>query len=366
MNIAVISSSDDFNTNVIFNKIYRDDCLFYLRLIKIEIEKKGWSFNAVNEVDASKTDILIVFRVDSNIGRILRIIKENTAVKIIHVMHEPPLIVPMHDLSIVEKMPFDLQYALNDDMADRSRVVRKICYGVTPISVEDIPSVKFSEKKFITTIAGAKFSNKRNELYSERVKAIMFFLKKPTGFDLYGVGWSGCENRDIRNVYLGSVDNKKNVLKNYKFALCFENTRGYRGYVTEKIFDCFAAGTVPIYYGAPNIEKYVPKECFIDFRDFDNYERLYTFLYEMTELEYQAFLDAAKVYIVTDKYRKNNAYGYTDTLMSGLDEIAHKVLKRSALGLRVVLILNVIQNMMFYLKNFKSCRRFLFDLVTAW
>jgi len=91
------------------------------------------------------------------------------------------------------------------------------------------------------------------------------------------------------------------VLKNYKFTLCFENTKGSRGYITEKIFDCFAAATVPIYYGAPNVGDYIPKECFIDFRNFRNYESLYTFLHEMTVIDYQSYLDAVKEFIKTEK-----------------------------------------------------------------
>ena len=40
------------------------------------------------------------------------------------------------------------------------------------------------------------------------------------------------------------------------------------GYMTEKIWDSFKAKTVPVYWGASNIEEYVPKNCFIDYRDF--------------------------------------------------------------------------------------------------
>ena len=40
--------------------------------------------------------------------------------------------------------------------------------------------------------------------------------------------------------------------------------RNVNGYVTEKIFDAFKAGCVPVYWGAENITKYVPAECFID------------------------------------------------------------------------------------------------------
>ena len=46
----------------------------------------------------------------------------------------------------------------------------------------------------------------------------------------------------------GNIDNKVEWLKSYKFNLCFENS-SYPGYLTEKLFDAFMAGCVPIYWG---------------------------------------------------------------------------------------------------------------------
>ncbi|MDA3966383.1 MULTISPECIES: glycosyltransferase family 10 domain-containing protein [Helicobacter] len=45
---------------------------------------------------------------------------------------------------------------------------------------------------------------------------------------------------------------KINWLKDYKFNLCFENS-SYAGYTTERIFDAFIAGCIPIYWGDPVI-----------------------------------------------------------------------------------------------------------------
>lgn len=48
-----------------------------------------------------------------------------------------------------------------------------------------------------------------------------------------------------------------------KFSLCFENCV-YSGYVTEKLTDAFAAGTVPIYLGSADIGKDVNPSAFIN------------------------------------------------------------------------------------------------------
>jgi hypothetical protein len=67
------------------------------------------------------------------------------------------------------------------------------------------------------------------------------------------------------------------VLSGYRFALCFENT-AFPGYVTEKIFDCFRAGCIPVYLGAPDITSLIPAGAFIDARDFSDLTGLESFM----------------------------------------------------------------------------------------
>jgi hypothetical protein len=47
-----------------------------------------------------------------------------------------------------------------------------------------------------------------------------------------------------------------NFLNNYKFMICFENS-SVENYFTEKLINAFYAGTIPIYWGCPNISDYV-------------------------------------------------------------------------------------------------------------
>jgi predicted nucleic acid-binding Zn ribbon protein len=48
------------------------------------------------------------------------------------------------------------------------------------------------------------------------------------------------------------IPNKLDGLKDYMFSIVVENSI-YPKYYTEKITDCFATGTVPIYYGDKSI-----------------------------------------------------------------------------------------------------------------
>lgn len=64
------------------------------------------------------------------------------------------------------------------------------------------------------------------------------------------VNSGGCykNNIDIPN----GVSDKYEFQKKHKFSICFENSR-HPGYVTEKLVQGFSAGTIPIYWGAPDV-----------------------------------------------------------------------------------------------------------------
>jgi len=160
-------------------------------------------------------------------------------------------------------------------------------------------------------------SNKRplkfkNELYGERLKAIKYFSEHG-GIDLYGAFWDRLifspytlYKKYVKASYKGFVDNKLQAMSKYKFAICFENEIA-QGWITEKIFDCFLVGTVPVYYGATNITDYIPANCFIDFRDFKDYDALKEYLDKMTSAD-------------LEEYRKNVTAFYK----SGKSDVFHR------------------------------------------
>ena len=54
---------------------------------------------------------------------------------------------------------------------------------------------------------------------------------------------------DVYGRYAGRpVPSKYELFNRYRFALCFENDL-YPGYVTEKVFDAWTAGAIPVYWG---------------------------------------------------------------------------------------------------------------------
>jgi hypothetical protein len=142
-----------------------------------------------------------------------------------------------------------------------------------------------------------------SELYKDRLDTIRHFSRS-ADFDLFGRGWSDTstlsrdEARAVARSYRGEVPafEKVSTLSNYRFALCFENT-AFPGYVTEKIFDCFAAGCIPIYLGAPDIKDLVPACSFIDARDFRDFAGLESFIRTMKLEVARECVDAAADFI---------------------------------------------------------------------
>lgn len=69
------------------------------------------------------------------------------------------------------------------------------------------------------------------------------------------------------------LENKVKVMQQYLFYLAFEN-QCTKDYMTEKLWGPFEAGTVPIYFGAPNVKDHVPNHSIIFVNDFNTTDAL--------------------------------------------------------------------------------------------
>lgn len=79
--------------------------------------------------------------------------------------------------------------------------------------------------------------------------------------DLYG-GIFGSKKIGISDGEHYHHKKKTEALKDYMFSITIENLK-YNTYFTEKVTDCFANGTIPIYYGTDNICNYFNKDGII-------------------------------------------------------------------------------------------------------
>jgi hypothetical protein len=204
---------------------------------------------------------------------------------LVYFLWEPWLVDPSYyDL-------FSRVYTYDDSLIDGKKFF-KFYYPVMQQMHSGLPV--FEDKKFCTLVA--------SNWTEERVQMIKFFETKPEGeFEFFGN--SAYNSRLYHGAIPGghTSDEKINTLKNYRFCICFENTHHLKGYITEKIFGCFAAGCVPVYWGAPNIEEYIPKKCFIDYRDFPTHEALYQHLKMMSKEAHNQYVENIRAFLKSEK-----------------------------------------------------------------
>jgi hypothetical protein len=109
------------------------------------------------------------------------------------------------------------------------------------------------------------------------------------------------------------AEDKYGTLAQYVFCICFENMM-LKGWITEKIFDCFYAGTVPVYWGAPDITDYIPAECFIDMRQFGSYSALRDYLKSVSPAEIRRYKECARDFLGSPRFQKFSTDAFVEIL----------------------------------------------------
>ncbi|POB13201.1 glycosyltransferase family 10 domain-containing protein [Halobacteriovorax sp. DA5] len=266
--------------------------------------KIGYSLDTYRNYDLKKIKPDFCIFLDMPFKSIRSIIPSD--VKKILILREPYL-VRKDNYDINKHKDFDKVLTWNEELLEKGG--KYIFYPSTRFFKENFVKreISYCDKKFLCLINGNLSSRVKGELYSERVNVAKWFERnQPDVFDLWGRGWDKFTIKlgnkflrlkkplFIRPSWRGEIDNKLKCLSGYKFAICFENSKNNNNYITEKIFDCFLSGAVPIYFGAPNVTKFIPKSCFIDYREFKDINDMYSYLINISEdryLEYQSEIE---------------------------------------------------------------------------
>jgi hypothetical protein len=228
--------------------------------------------------------------------------------KMVLFLWEPPTVEKEGYDPEVQKL-FGKIYTWNDDLVDGVKFFK---FYYPELREKQTAPVPFEEKKLCTMVATRLSSKHPNQLYSEREKVIRFFEDKSDLFDLYGRGW---EKKQFVN-WKGTIPDKIETIKNYKYSICYENMRDVPGYITEKIFDCFAAQNVPVYWGASNVAEYIPIDCFIDRRKFKDEEELLHFLQKLGEKEYNGYLERIAAFQKSDQAKLFSIGHFIETFLT--------------------------------------------------
>ena len=105
------------------------------------------------------------------------------------------------------------------------------------------------------------------------------------------------------------------ILDRARFSVCYENSRGSPGYLSEKIFDCFTSGCVPVYIGTTHAAPPIPAACYIDADAFPTFDALLTHLEGIDATRYAAHQAAIRDFLASaGAMRFTNAH-WCDTLV---------------------------------------------------
>jgi hypothetical protein len=152
---------------------------------------------------------------------------------------EPPIINGENYQNIIKnKENFKYIFTHHKNLLNQSENVVYVPHGGTWMREDDINI--HDKSKLVSCI----FSYKNWNPYHRMRFRVYDRLKDDSRVDFYG---SGCEK---------PIEYKTEALKDYMFSVAIENDNSDT-YFTEKLTDCFAMGTVPVYYGSRKVvEKY--------------------------------------------------------------------------------------------------------------
>lgn len=307
-------------------KPFNSSVFYQNRIFKIEnghnifagindyLSKKGIDISTIDQKTEASKYVYADVPYPWNITAWLQIFFTSQEKKILFCF-ESPLVNPFNHCKFFYRN-FGTIFTWNDHLVNKSLTISKFNIPQVELKMTSNP-VGFNKKKFAVCVNAKKsaislfrvLSPYKTDLYKERLRFISFFENhSDIEFDLYGKGWSKPGKFNLYemifgvkhlNVYKGEIPEggKIKVISNYKFCLCLENASA-PGYITEKMFDCFIAGTVPLYKGAPNILDYIPEGCFVDLNKFKSEEDLVSFLSNMSEKTYTKYISAARAFIL--------------------------------------------------------------------
>ena len=199
---------------------------------------------------------------------------------------EPKSIHPcMYEKVIDVEHKFDKIFTHDTTLLKRgSKYTRSIVGSVrVPIDEQKI----YNKTKNISIIASHKNETEGHKFRHQIVKAC-------PELDAWGSGYK-------------QFDSKLDPLRDYMFSVAIMNSR-VENYFTEILTDCIACGTVPIFWGTPNIKDFFNIDGIIEFANFDEFTKI-----KLTKQLYKDMLPA-----IRENFATLSEYRSTDDMVADL------------------------------------------------
>jgi len=151
----------------------------------------------------------------------------------------------------------------------------------------------------------------------------------PDFLDVFGPGWNREQiswsplypNRPYRCWRGNPKISKHELSAEYRFVMAYENFRGRRGYISEKIFDALQAGSVPVYLGEERIADVVAPEALVDARNFRTRRELLTYLRSCPEPEWNEMRQAGQNFLRSPAFQPFTDEAFAECMTNVLTNI---------------------------------------------
>ncbi len=173
-------------------------------------------------------------------------------------LHEPRLLSPLQNsrYNNLEKVIDKFDYVMTYDSHLLNNYPKKTIFTVdNAIWLNE----KFNKIHPKTNFVSMIFSWKN---WTEGHRLRHLIAQNVEGVSLYGTG-AGRE-----------IEGKEEGLMDYKYSIVVENSID-DFYFTEKILDCFACGTIPIYWGCPNIGEFFNEKGIMSFSNIEDLGKIF-------------------------------------------------------------------------------------------
>ena len=318
MNPPVIAINYYFTAKEFNNRVFSgESSASGLKAFRSYMNTRGFDVVTLDTVDFNDPNVKYVLYFEYNWRMLFRdpFLKKVPYHKRALVLLEPAIVNPTLYYTSLLRDRFNTVFTWDRKLLRKNPdyVQVNVPVGAEPLAYRGnpFPEYTFDNKRFLTAVSSNRWHYMPQSTFGLRRKVYRYFENRhPGDFDLYGNGWNQpCifyekwfghpVFKSWRGTIPGDWDAKVKQMAKYKFAICFENSTGQPGYISEKILDCICARCVPIYYGSKGLEKLIPRDAWIDFRDFDNLDDLAIFLETMSYSDYYHYISAMDRFLVS-------------------------------------------------------------------
>jgi len=169
---------------------------------------------------------------------------------------EPKIIMDVDTFLIENHKYYSHIYTYSEDVLKACPNAKKYVFGTTRIRKTTYNNINVDRKQFrISNITGTK---KINNAPGHILRHLIHYNQKALGEKFPITFYRSSQPpyiEDLGDNKILDPDIKDELFLDYQYSFVIENSRQTH-YFTEKLVDCLLTKTIPIYYGAPNIDSY--------------------------------------------------------------------------------------------------------------